>query len=52
MFGDRFFEAIADQNIRTEILKEVEAYLRPTLYSLEEGWFADYKRLRVVASKE
>jgi len=44
-----FFKAIpAEQQI--DILAEIENQLRPLLYR-DSTWFADYKRIRVMAIK-
>ena len=49
MFANSLFQAIpADQ--KTNVLATVESQLRPQLYR-EGTWFADYKRIRVVARK-
>ncbi len=50
MFGSRFFEGISELE-QDEILEEVQNNLKDVL--LKDGiWFADYKRLRVIAIKE
>ena len=49
MFCDRFFTGITEEE-KTQVIREVEKQLRPTLY--QEGiWIADYWRIRVVAVK-
>ena len=49
MFGKAFFEGV-DSDAVEEIKEEVQECVRP--YCLKGGnWFADYKRLRVVAVK-
>jgi trans-aconitate methyltransferase len=49
MFANSFFKAIpAEQQI--DILAEIENQLRPLLYR-DSTWFADYKRIRVMAIK-
>ncbi|MEI9933373.1 MAG: hypothetical protein WDM71_00605 [Ferruginibacter sp.] len=47
MFGSAFFKGI-DEVVVNEILEEVQTELKPILFK-ENKWFADYKRLRVVA---
>jgi trans-aconitate 2-methyltransferase len=47
MFAGDFLQGIAPER-REELLRLVEEEARPTLYR-EGGWFADYRRLRVVA---
>jgi trans-aconitate 2-methyltransferase len=47
MFAGGLLEAVSEGQ-RGEFLSHVEAQLRPVLYR-EGGWFADYRRLRVVA---
>lgn len=50
MFGEHFLEGIKEEDI-DEILSVSQEKMRPTNY--EDGkWFADYKRLRIVAHKE
>lgn len=49
MFGNSFLQILpADK--QTEVLANIENQLRPTLYQ-EGTWFADYKRIRVMAIK-
>lgn len=49
MFALPFFEGVDAEKI-TAVIAEVEQKVKPTLY--ENGkWFADYKRIRVVAQK-
>ncbi|MBD8489815.1 methyltransferase domain-containing protein [Echinicola sp. CAU 1574] len=50
MFGGKFFDGVslADQEI---IMEEVQEILRPTLFT-EGKWYADYKRLRIMAFKD
>jgi trans-aconitate 2-methyltransferase len=50
MFCSKFFEGIDNDN-RGAILEEVQETLRQTHYK-NNKWYADYKRLRVVAIKE
>ena len=50
MFGASYLKNISEPEM-VAILGEVETMLRPTHYR-EEKWWADYKRLRVVAVKE
>lgn len=47
MFGGRFLEQVPPER-REEFFRWVEAALRPVLWR-EGAWFADYRRLRVVA---
>ena len=50
MFGEQFLEAIKEEDI-DHILNISQEKIKSTNY--EDGkWFADYKRLRVVAYKE
>lgn len=49
MFANSFFQAIpADQQLR--ILADIEKRLHPKLYQ-DGTWFADYRRIRVIAFK-
>ena len=49
MFHNPYFEGIDDE-LRSEIIQEVENNSKPVLY--KDGiWYADYKRLRMVAEK-
>ena len=49
MFGKRFFEGIPD--VEAESIKnEVQTRLKTTLLK-EDGWYADYRRLRIIAYK-
>ena len=50
MFGGTFLKDI-DENVVDEIMTEVQDLLRPTHFR-NGNWFADYKRLRVVAIKK
>jgi len=50
MFCSAFFEGI-DNDSKDAILEEVQGTLRQTQYK-NNKWYADYKRLRVVAIKE
>lgn len=49
MFGSHFLTQLPPQQ-REDFFQYVEAALRPLLYR-QSGWFADYRRLRVVAWK-
>lgn len=49
MFGRSYLEGLSDKNVET-ILEEVEQQLRATNYR-DGKWYADYKRLRIVALK-
>lgn len=51
MFGDRFFEGVASDEVEKIIDEAVES-LRANFYTPVEGWWADYKRIRIVAIKE
>lgn len=48
-FGGNFFAGVPDAD-KTAVLEAVNADLRPSLFR-DDCWFADYKRLRVVAEK-
>ncbi|WP_200975685.1 class I SAM-dependent methyltransferase [Echinicola sp. 20G] len=50
MFGGKFFDGVSlvDQEI---IMEEVQQALRPRLFR-ENKWYADYKRLRIMAFKD
>lgn len=50
MFGDNFFYGISEAE-RDEILNEVQSNLQKTHY-VDGVWYADYKRIRVIALKE
>lgn len=50
MFANSFFQAIPESQQKS-ITTEIEKQLRPKLYQ-NSTWFADYKRIRVVAIKE
>ncbi len=47
MFGDNFFAGLSHDTIAT-IVARLEERLRPTLFR-DGAWYADYRRLRVVA---
>ena len=49
MFGSAFLQGI-DDVVVNEILDEVQDTLKPTHFR-NGKWYADYKRLRVVAIK-
>lgn len=49
MFGNNFLAVLPDDQ-QNEILAEIEKQLRPDLYQ-NGTWFADYKRIRVIAKK-
>ena len=49
MFASSFFEGISDRE-QTAIIEEIQEKLRPKLFC-DGKWYADYKRLRVVAIK-
>lgn len=49
MFGSSFFEGISEEE-QTTIMKDVQEKLHPQLFH-DGKWYADYKRLRVVAEK-
>jgi trans-aconitate methyltransferase len=50
MFGGHFLGRVPPAR-RDEFLRRVEELVRPVLYR-DGGWFADYRRLRVVARRE
>ena len=50
MFTDNFFTGISEKE-KAAILEETQADLRPTHF-MEGNWFADYKRIRILAIKE
>jgi trans-aconitate methyltransferase len=50
MFGSSFFKDIPITEVDT-ILDEIQETLRPTHYR-DHKWWADYKRLRIVATKQ
>jgi trans-aconitate methyltransferase len=50
MFGSSFISGIGE-TLADKILSEIQEYLRPTNFR-NGKWFADYKRLRVVAIKQ
>ena len=49
MFAQSLIEDVPPET-RPELIREIEARLRPALYR-DGGWFADYRRLRVLARK-
>jgi trans-aconitate methyltransferase len=49
MFGNSFFNGVTAKD-KEEVLTEVQEGLKPVLFK-EGKWYADYKRLRVVAIK-
>ncbi len=50
MFAAGFFIGVAESDV-TEIMKTIQDRLKPTL--LKNGkWYADYKRIRIVAKKQ
>ena len=49
MFANQFFSGLSLQQ-ETNVIKAVEQRLQPTQYQ-DGTWFADYRRIRVVASK-
>jgi trans-aconitate methyltransferase len=50
MFGGAFCSGLSAE-MREQFIRESENVLRPTLFH-DGAWFADYRRLRVVARKE
>ena len=50
MFGDRVFANISAQ-LKQQVLAYTEEKTRPQLFK-DGNWFADYRRLRIVAYKE
>ncbi len=49
MFASRFLEKLSSQQ-QTEVIQAIEHQLKPTLYR-DGKWWADYRRIRVVAIK-
>lgn len=49
MFGETYFENIPKEKA-LEIKEEVQSFLKPVLFK-EGNWYADYRRLRIVAYK-
>ena len=49
MFGEAIFKDIPESKIES-LLEEIQETLKPTHYK-NHTWFADYKRLRIVATK-
>ena len=49
MFGNRFFQHCNEAETE-QIIQQVEQLLRPKLYQ-NKGWIADYRRLRITATK-
>ena len=49
MFGSAFLKGI-DENVADDILTEVQDALHPLLFR-DNDWYADYKRLRIIAIK-
>jgi hypothetical protein len=49
MFGGAYFDGVPAER-REELVTEIELRLRPTLWR-DGAWWADYRRLRVVAQK-
>ncbi|OCS88671.1 hypothetical protein [Caryophanon tenue] len=49
MFGDELLQATTEQQ-QQQFIAEVEAFVKPQLYK-DGMWFADYKRLQIVAYK-
>jgi trans-aconitate 2-methyltransferase len=49
MFGSQFFSGLSEEQ-QIEVIRLVEDNLKPTLYR-DGRWFADYRRIRVVAIK-
>lgn len=50
MFGDRVFVDVSDE-VKQQVLARTEEQVRDHLYK-DGQWFADYRRLRIVAYKE
>lgn len=50
MFAEPFFEGV-DPQLKAEIMLETQQGLRPTNYH-EQQWYADYVRIRVVATRQ
>ena len=49
MFGGSFFEGISENEVHS-IISEVQHELRPELFKSGQ-WYADYKRIRIIARK-
>jgi hypothetical protein len=49
MFGGDYFEGVPGDR-REALIREIEAALRPALWC-DGAWYADYRRLRIVAEK-
>ncbi|MBW4633878.1 MAG: methyltransferase domain-containing protein [Iphinoe sp. HA4291-MV1] len=49
MFANSFFNGLSTE-VQTSILADIKNQLRPVLYK-NDTWFADYKRIRVIAIK-
>lgn len=49
MFGNQFFKGLSTAEIES-VLRQIETILKPQLYQ-NNGWIADYRRLRVIAKK-
>jgi hypothetical protein len=50
MFGEGMFRGLSEE-LKETALRQIEARLRETNYR-DGNWFADYRRLRIVAVKE
>ncbi|MBI3302427.1 MAG: hypothetical protein HYZ72_10190 [Deltaproteobacteria bacterium] len=50
MFGNQFFAGLSDSEMDA-VLTDVENQLRPTHFR-NGRWYADYKRIRIVATKD
>jgi hypothetical protein len=50
MFASSYLEQLSTQEYET-VLSHIEGYLRPTLF-WQGDWYADYKRIRIIAVKE
>ncbi len=50
MFGDRIFASVSEE-VKQQVLQQTEQRVRERLFK-DGNWFADYRRLRIVAYKE
>ena len=50
MFGDRVFAGVSEE-VKQQVLVQTEAKVRGRLFK-DGQWFADYRRLRIIAYKE
>ncbi len=50
MFGDRIFTSVSEE-VKQQVLQQTEQKVREQLFR-DGSWFADYRRLRIVAHKK